>query len=149
MSIAGKTRRIAVGCFNGVVVYENKIYAAPDKIQKIQVFQRRQQPSPGWLNVSTIGGDNRVRSDALTLSMSVSNDELTCCSRDGGKVNVYSLLSGGSELLRSYGARGRGGAAGQLCGPVISDDDGDGSVLIADRENNRLQVMSEQAFTYV
>ena len=46
-------------------------------------------------------------------------------------------------MLQTYGRSGRGDA-GQLSSPVISNDDDDGSVLIADRDNNRLQVMSEQ-----
>ena len=38
----------------------------------------------------------------------------------------------------------RRGDTGQLSGPVISDNDDDGSVLIADHCRNGLQVMSEQ-----
>ena len=55
-------------------------------------------------------------------------------------MKVYSLSG---ELLQTYGARG-GGDAAKLNGPFIGDDDDDGSVLIADYGNDRLQVMSEQ-----
>ena len=53
---------------------------------------------------------------------------------------MYSLTA---EFLQAYGTRGRGDA-GQLYNPYILDDDDDGSVLIADRNNHRLQVMSVQ-----
>ena len=53
---------------------------------------------------------------------------------------VYSLSG---ELLQTYGARGSRDA-GQFDHPYICADDDDGSVLIADWNNDRLQVMSEQ-----
>ena len=46
-------------------------------------------------------------------------------------------------MLQTYGTPGRSDV-GQLDCPFISGDDDDGSVLIADWGNNRLQVMSEQ-----
>ena len=47
------------------------------------------------------------------------------------------------ELLQTYDTHGSGDA-GQLNTPFICADDDDGSVLTADRDNNRLQVISEQ-----
>ena len=55
-------------------------------------------------------------------------------------VQVHSLRG---ELLQTHVAPGRRGA-GQSKNRYICDDDDDGSVLIADCGNNRLQVMSEQ-----
>ena len=52
---------------------------------------------------------------------------------------MYSLSG---ELLQTYGRR-LDDDAGDLSYPYISDDDDDGSVLIADRDIDRLQVMSE------
>ena len=72
--------------------------------------------------------------------MSISNNQLKCCSAEDDTIKVYSLSG---ELLQTYGTHGRGDA-GQLNLPYISDDDDDGSVLIADQFNDRLQVMSEQ-----
>ena len=75
-----------------------------------------------------------------TLTLSVSKNQLKCCSFGSGIIKVYSLSG---ELLQTYGTHGRGDA-GQLNLPYISDDDDDGSVLIADCSDNILQVMSEQ-----
>ena len=74
------------------------------------------------------------------IALSVKNSKIKCCSNDDHKIAVYSLTA---EFLLAYGTRGRGDA-GQLYNPYILDDDDDGSVLIADRNNHRLQVMSEQ-----
>ena len=84
--------------------------------------------------------DHDFNANKGTLTLSISNNQLKCCSIGDDSIKVYSLSG---ELLQTYGTLGRG-AAGQLYCPYISDDDDDGSVLIADRNNNRLQVMSEQ-----
>ena len=46
-------------------------------------------------------------------------------------------------MLQTHGEEGCGDADHLAC-PYISDDDDDGSVLIAEEGNDRLQVMSEQ-----
>ena len=74
------------------------------------------------------------------LTLSVNKNQLKCCSFGSGIIKVYSLSG---ELLQTHGTRG-GGDAGQLNCPLISDDDDDGSVLIADCGNVRIQVMSKQ-----
>ena len=53
---------------------------------------------------------------------------------------MYSLTG---EFLQAYGRPGSD-EVGMFNGPLICDVDAAGSVLIADRGNNRLQVMSEQ-----
>ena len=53
---------------------------------------------------------------------------------------MYSLTG---EFIRAHGTPGSG-EAGQFNEPLICDVDRDGNVLIADRGNNRLQMMSEQ-----
>ena len=98
-----------------------------------------QTSQPGeWLQIRSIDLD--FDDKGYTLTLSISNNQLTCCSAGDGSIKVYSLSG---ELLQTYGTRGRGDA-GQLDCPFISDDDDDGSVLIADRDIDRLQVMSEQ-----
>ena len=89
----------------------------------------------GWVKVQSFSVD---LDDWITLS--VKNNQIKCCSSRNGKIAVYSLSG---ELLQTYGTRGCGNT-GQLDWPYICADDDDGSVLIADRRNNRLQVMSEQ-----
>ena len=73
-------------------------------------------------------------------TLSVMNNQIKCCSSKDNKIAVYSLRG---ELLQTYGTHGRGDA-GLLNYPLICADDDDGSVLIADHDNDRLQVMREQ-----
>ena len=104
------------------------------------MFRYNKTLLPRWLNVTSIDHDFETKHSALTLS--ISNNQLKCCSAKDGTIEVH--LPGG-KLLQTYGARGSGDA-GQLLAPYITDDgdDNDGSVLIADCGNDRLQVMSEQ-----
>ena len=75
-----------------------------------------------------------------TVTLSVKNNQIKCCSSFDTKIVIYSLSG---KLLQTYGTHGRDDA-GHFCFPYICADDDDGSVLIADRNNCRLQVMSEQ-----
>ena len=79
---------------------------------------------------------------ALTgwITLSVKNNQIKCCSTSDNMIAVYSLSG---ELLHTYGKSGKGDA-GTFDWAFICADDDDGSVLIADHDNNRLQVMSEQ-----
>lgn len=52
------------------------------------------------------------------------------------------MYSVSGELLQTYSTDGDSEAG--LAEPFICDDDDDGSVLIADRFNSRLQVMTKQ-----
>ena len=110
------------------------------------MFHHNDTSSPRWKKTRTIDHEFEEKYNFLTLSisntltLSISNNQLKCCSTVDGSIKVYSLSG---ELLQTHGARGRA-ESGQLCGPHISDDDDDGSVLIADYGNDRLQVMSEQ-----
>ena len=100
------------------------------------MFQHNDTSQPGWLQLRSI--DHDLDDGYYTLTLSISNNQLKCCSAGDGTVKVYSLSG---ELLQTYGTTGRGDA-GQLTYPYISDNDG--CVLIADHYNDRLQVMSEQ-----
>ena len=86
----------------------------------------------------TIGPDFEGIGKFQTLS--ISNNQLKCCSTGDSIIKVYSLSG---KFLQMYGTCGWRNA-GQLRYPVICDGDADGSVLIVDRGNDRLQVMSEQ-----
>ena len=102
------------------------------------MFQHNDTSQQGWRHLRSIEHDFEEKGHILTLS--ITNTQLKCCSRGDDTIKVYSLSG---ELLQMYGTSGRGGA-GNLRRPRISDDDDDGSVLIADCGNDRLQVMSEQ-----
>ena len=135
-NVAGRKSHIASGDFTSVVVHRDQVYAANHGDTQIQVFQHHDTSSPRWRKTRSIGHD-LVGKD-VTLTLSISNNQLKCCSAGDGSIKVYSLSG---ELLQTYGTLGPGDA-GRLKCPFISDDDG--SVLIADGGNNRLQVMSEQ-----
>ena len=142
--VAANAGRIVSGCFTSVVVHQDKIYAANSKQCQTQAFRYKKTPrwirigSTGWTKLKSIDHDFSARGSCLTLS--ISNNQLKCCSAGDDIIKVYSLSG---EWLQTYGTHGSG-AAGQFNCPYISDDDGDGSVLIADYGNDRLQVMSEQ-----
>ena len=103
-----------------------------------RVFQLNGTKSPKWRHLQSIDHDFSLKNDFLTLS--ISNNQLKCCSYINDIIKVYSLSG---ELLQTHGTPGRDDG-GQLSGSYISNDDDDGSVLIADWGNDRLQVMSEQ-----
>ena len=135
----GERNKITSGYFTSVVVHQDQVYAADGRKNHTKVFQHNKTTSPAeWLQLRSI--DHDFNENGFTLTLSISNNQLKCCSAGHGSIKVYSLSG---ELLQTYGTRGRGDA-GQLDCPFISDDDDDGSVLIADRDNDRLQVMSEQ-----
>ena len=119
---------------------QTEVYAADSKKSQTQVFQRNDIMSPRWIKIRSIDHDFDLK--GFTLTLSISNNQLKCCSAGDGVIKVYSLSG---ELLQTFGTPGRGDA-GHLrvdC-PYIRDDDDDGSVLIAGYGNDRLQVMSEQ-----
>ena len=130
--------RIASGLFTSVVVHQDQVFAAECSKNQTQVFQHNDASSLKLINIRCIDHDFEEKDSILTLS--ISNNQLKCCSWGDGIIKVYSLSG---ELLQTYGTSGSGDA-GQFNCPFISDDDDDGSVLIADCGNNRLQVMSEQ-----
>ena len=75
-----------------------------------------------------------------TIKLRVINNDVICSSGTNSEIHAYSL---NGELLQAHGTPGSG-EAGRFSKPYICDVDTAGSVLIADRDNNRLQVMSEQ-----
>ena len=103
------------------------------------MFQYNERSMPRWRQLRSIDHDFG-RHGKRYLILSISNNKLICCSVNETIIKVYSLSG---ELLQTYRTR-RGGDAGRLCTSFISDNDDDGSVLIADWINDRLQVMSEQ-----
>ena len=137
-NFAGRKDHIASGIFTSVVVHQDQVYAADKSKNQTQVFQHNDTPSPRWIKVRSIDHDFNTKGPTLTLS--ISNNQLKCCSEGNGGIKVYSLSG---KLLQTHGTCGSGDA-GHLYYPCISDDDDDGSVLIADCGNHRLQVMSEQ-----
>ena len=74
------------------------------------------------------------------ITLSVQNNNMLVCSAGDNRIAVYSMSG---EFENSYGTKGQG-IDDRLDGPIICNDDDSGSVLIADRYNNRLQVMSQQ-----
>ena len=118
---------------SSVFNYHDHVYAAR--------FVNWDEPSE--LRVYKHSGDSwtKVRSFKVMTGwamLSVQNDQVKCCSFDEHKIAVYSLTG---QLLRTYGGRGSGDAGKFNCPYIYSHD---GIVLIADRLNGRLQVMSEQ-----
>ena len=139
MCVGGDTAsRIALGGFTSVVVHQDQVYAAENSRNETQVFQRDETSRL----TKTMSINHEFTSERNILTLSISNNQLKCCSYVDGVIKVYSLLSSG-ELLQSYDTHAQGGAGHFYCS-VVSDSDDDGSVLIADWSYDRLQVMSEQ-----
>ena len=141
-NVVGNGGLIASGDFRSVVVHQDQVYAADSSKNQTQVFQYNATSSPRWTHIRSI--DHDFEKKGATLTLSISNNQLKCCSYAIGTIKVYSLSGG--ELLRTHTASDLGdtGDTGQFYRPIISDDDDDGSVLIADCHNDRLLVMSEQ-----
>ena len=135
--IAGERSLIASEHFTNVVTHQDKVYVTRYDSDQTQVFQHNNRTSPRWRQPRSI--DHDLKTKACTLTVSISNNQLKCCSFVDDIIKVYSLSG---QLLQTYGTHGHG-EAGQLYRPFINDSD-DGSVLIADCNNGRLQVMSEQ-----
>ena len=122
--------RIDSGCFSSVAVYQDHVYAARHSSDEVLVYKH----SGGWKKVHSF---NVIRGFTM---LSVQNNQLKCCSIGEDKISVYSLTG---QLLQAHGSR-ESDDAGKFCCPYICGDDIDGSVLIADWGNDRLQMMSEQ-----
>ena len=118
------------GNFDSVVVYQDHVYAAEYDSKEVRVYKH----NGGWTKVRSF----KVIRGLVTLS--VQNNQVKCCSSGADKIAVYSLTG---QLLQTHGSYGSGDA-GQFKYPYTCGDDDDGSVLIADYNNDRLQVMSEQ-----
>ena len=130
--IAGERNLIVSGQFTSVVAHQDKVYATRYDSDQTQVFQHNNRTSPRWRQLRSI--DHDFETKGYTLTPSISNNQLKCCSAGDSVIKVYSLSG---ELLQTYGTSGVGDA-----GQFICNDDDDGSVLITD--NDKLQVMSEQ-----
>ena len=81
-----------------------------------------------------------LAADGGWVTLSFRGANLRCAKSTWNKVDF--VLPSGLVLLSCGNLRK--GDAGYLYCPYISDDDDDGSVLIADRGNNRLQVLNKQ-----
>ena len=118
------------GNFDSVVVYQDHVYAVTGITKEVRVYKH----SGGWTKVRSFNVNKGI------LSLSVQNNQLKCVSLWEVEIAVYSLTG---RLLRIHGSRGLRDA-GQFTSPSIRCDDDDGSVLIADCVNGRLQVMTKQ-----
>ena len=134
-NVVGNGGLIDSGDFRSVVVHQDLVYAADSSKNQTQVFQYNATSSPRWTHIRSI--DHDFEKKGATLTLSISNNQLKCCSYAIGSIKVYSLSG---DLLLTHTASN----TDQFYRPIISDDDDDGSVLIADCYNDRLQVMSEQ-----
>ena len=120
-------------CYS-VAVYQDRVYAATFTSDTTPYAQVYIYGSGGKEELSF-----RVATEGF-VTLSVKNNQIKCCLFYEAKIEVYSLRG---ELLRTHSTY-NGDDARQLTCQYISDDDRDGNVLIVDKGNSRLQVMSEQ-----
>ena len=123
------------GVYSGVIFHQNHLYATECNENEIHVFDHKRsvliQTRTVKLRFSEPGGTLRIRA---------ANNRLTCSTTTHHEILVYSLSG---EFLQAYGRPGSGDAD-RLDSPIICDVDTAGNVLIADCDNDRLQLMSEQ-----
>ena len=74
------------------------------------------------------------------ITLSVKNNRIMICSDNASKIVVCSLHG---ELIQTFGSEDAGDASHFHCAYICADDD-EGSLIIADGDCNRLQVMTEQ-----
>ena len=126
---------IESGWFTSVVVHGDLIYAAAYNIvtaNKIYVLRHTDQLPKPWERI------HRFSVMRGNITLRVRKDQIMVCSAAKNRIAVYSM---NGELECTYGKKGYS-SSGHVYDPIICNDDDDGSVLIADRYNNRLQVMS-------
>ena len=119
----------------GVAVYEGQVYSVSNCtccVPYVSVH-RHSSCDDSWVKVRSF-----TVSLSGYLSLSVKNNQIACSSYHDHRIALYSLTG---VLRHTFGSRGCGDA-GLLNAPVIIDDDDDGSVLIADKWNRRVQLMT-------
>ena len=122
-------KRVREGSFSCVIFHKNQLYAAEYSKNEVLVFDCNHAALVQARNIKL-----RFTDKGFLLKLCANNNRLMCSSVRHNELHVYSLISG--EFLHAYV---RPGNIQQIC-----DVDTRGSVLIADRDNNRLQVISEQ-----
>ena len=140
----GEANRLQVGSFSCVIFHQNQLYAADCYKNEIHVFDYKRK---ALTKIRTIKLRYKESSDIddRFFKLYATNNRLICSSSENHEIYVY---SSNGECLQTYGKLGSGDE-GCLDTPVIGDSDVAGCVLVADYENNRLQVMSEQGEFFV
>ena len=127
MHVAGKKpRRIDEGYFTGVAEHNGALYAVDNDIR---VYEK----AGGWKECRRI--DLGCVSQIITLFIHDNMIYVYLC--DDAKLMAYSLSG---EQMGSWGSKGEG-EAGELNGPFLCMTGKGGALLIADRDNDRLQVL--------
>ena len=127
MGVAGKKRRrIDEGYFTGVAEHDGAMYAANDDIR---VYEQ----TCGWKECRRIN----LECGSQTITLSIHDSIIYVCLRGKTKLMAYSLSG---EQMGSWVSLG-GEEAGELSDPFLCMTGTDCAVLIADRDNNRLQVL--------
>ena len=129
MRVAGKKRHcIDEGEFTGVAEYDGALYAVDDDIR---VYEQ----AGGWKECRRI--DLRCGFQVRTLS--IQDNMIYACLCDDAKLVAYSLSG---DQMGSWGSMGMGkGEAGELSCPYLCMTGTGGAALIADKYNDRLQVL--------
>ena len=125
MYVAGKKRRIDEGNFTGVAEHDGALYAVDDDI-------RLYEQAGGWKERRRI--DLGVESQTITIS--IHDNMIYACLCSNAKLLAYTLSG---EPMGSWGNKGYG-EAGELSDPFLCMTAIGGAVLIADENNDRLQV---------
>ena len=118
--------------FTSVAVYHGNIYAAGFTTDDRTVVYVFKQSGDGWHKAYTF----KVTINSW-VTLSVQNNVIKCCSRKDHQITVHNLAG---KLLRTHGTHGTDDA-GEFNSPYICDDGAEGSLLLADNWNQRLQVM--------
>ena len=125
--------RINSAAFSSAAAHKEQVYAVTlDDPKTVIVYKHC---GSDWVKVHSF----TVAMEGF-ITLSVKNNKIECCTSRENKINVCSMSG---ELLHTYGTWGND-YEGELDGSMICTDDDDGSVMIADHGNNRLQVMSEK-----
>ena len=126
-----RVKQIITGCFTGVVRHHNRYYAANCTTTTIHVYEH----ADAWKQRHSFSV-NATKNLIITLCMS--NNCLYACLSVDNRIDIFSL---DGHLRSSTGSCGDG-AADQLSTPFICATDAAGAVLIADCDNNRLQLLT-------
>ena len=130
-----KEELIQQGKYSSLITHQNQLYAAECNKNEVHVFAKNRRNA--WAKTRTI--KLRYETNNGLLKICERGDRLVCSSTEHCEIQEYTFTG---KFLQAYFKCGYAKAR-QLRSPRICFADKEGSVLIADCDNNKLQVMNE------
>ena len=112
-------------------MYAAQMYA--EQTGNIQVYQLYNKST--WSIKRTLDVADK---NCKILTLSVNDDSILCCSMSDNSIDELRLRSRGVKRYTVIS-----GESGKLSAPFICNDDGDGNLIVASRDDNKLLLLRE------